>query len=476
MILTNDIIAQKPIVDVRAYGAKGDGVTNDTEAIKAAINAAENGVLLIPAGTYVVNEFVSGEKVKNVIDLGMYANIRPFFTEDTRFGSLENCSYIQGMNDDFIPSTYNGDTISMQGFTYDSTRKRLIVAAVKDYDYQLLYPVTPTFDNNGIIESLSTGTPIQHTDLYHCNSLAYCDVTDKVYVLLNGGGSDGMHVAVLNPSTLETESTIEFTHKSAHIAYDKTNKVFVLSHYVPSGGIDTYRIYDVNFNLLKTLTIDTSNIDDGRNSICCDKGVVVGATLREIFSVDLFGHIKSVNSFAQSTGEMWEPEDFEIINGHIYFNTVFINKYTFWLNDKDFSVVKDDVSVNPLRYVKPKKDHVPVFLTNGSATRVDYLTLLSLLGLGNFSGGVIPEDADWDNLKGIYTARGDGGFSDTNSHYPANSYRYGVLLSLQGVNNTGLQIFMEQPTSGREVSIYFRQKYWTKTNWEAWRKITTSAL
>ena len=41
-----------------AYGAKGDGVTNDTTAIQAAISAAQNaggGVVLLPPGTYLVS-------------------------------------------------------------------------------------------------------------------------------------------------------------------------------------------------------------------------------------------------------------------------------------------------------------------------------------------------------------------------------------------------------------------------------------
>lgn len=49
--------APKPQFDVRDFGAKGDGVTNDTSAFQraaAAINAAMGGTLLIPSGTYVV--------------------------------------------------------------------------------------------------------------------------------------------------------------------------------------------------------------------------------------------------------------------------------------------------------------------------------------------------------------------------------------------------------------------------------------
>jgi len=51
-----DVITKGPWHDVRAYGAVGDGVTDDTAAIQAAIDAAEaaNGTAYLPPGTYLV--------------------------------------------------------------------------------------------------------------------------------------------------------------------------------------------------------------------------------------------------------------------------------------------------------------------------------------------------------------------------------------------------------------------------------------
>ncbi|MDR3591504.1 MAG: glycosyl hydrolase family 28-related protein [Negativicutes bacterium] len=55
-------------VNVTSYGAKGDGVTNDTAAIQAAINAipATGGTVVIPAGTYMIDAVKSINLKSNV--------------------------------------------------------------------------------------------------------------------------------------------------------------------------------------------------------------------------------------------------------------------------------------------------------------------------------------------------------------------------------------------------------------------------
>lgn len=66
------------IVDVRAFGAKGDGVTDDTAAFAAALAASDE--VFVPAGTYLCNIDLSNLSHKTIHGAGRYSTFLKNFT------------------------------------------------------------------------------------------------------------------------------------------------------------------------------------------------------------------------------------------------------------------------------------------------------------------------------------------------------------------------------------------------------------
>lgn len=74
-IIDNLVVKESPWVDVRAYGALGDGTTDDGPAVLAAFNAikaAGGGTLLVPKGIYKINTKITLDKMPqfNVVGVG----------------------------------------------------------------------------------------------------------------------------------------------------------------------------------------------------------------------------------------------------------------------------------------------------------------------------------------------------------------------------------------------------------------------
>ena len=55
------------VANVRDFGARGDGVADDTQAFQAAIRATAQGAILVPAGRYTITDFVTIDKPNLVL-------------------------------------------------------------------------------------------------------------------------------------------------------------------------------------------------------------------------------------------------------------------------------------------------------------------------------------------------------------------------------------------------------------------------
>jgi hypothetical protein len=55
------------VANVKDFGAKGDGIADDTRAFQAAIQATSGGAILVPAGRYTITDFVTIDKANLVL-------------------------------------------------------------------------------------------------------------------------------------------------------------------------------------------------------------------------------------------------------------------------------------------------------------------------------------------------------------------------------------------------------------------------
>ena len=66
----------QPIYNVKGFGAKGDGVTDDTAAIQAAINAAaDEGTIFFPSGNYICSSTIAIKDGINIVGASMLKTI-----------------------------------------------------------------------------------------------------------------------------------------------------------------------------------------------------------------------------------------------------------------------------------------------------------------------------------------------------------------------------------------------------------------
>lgn len=112
IIETEDIIATGPWIDVRAFGALGDGVTDDTAAFNDALTvlaAGEGGTLRVPPGRYVLNEFLT--RVNTTLKLDNGAIIVPPYNFSGSIINLAKGSRIEGGTIDTSDRNFTGKCI-----------------------------------------------------------------------------------------------------------------------------------------------------------------------------------------------------------------------------------------------------------------------------------------------------------------------------------------------------------------------------
>jgi polygalacturonase len=108
-----------PVVDVRAFGARGDGVSDDTDAIRAALRAvpAGGGTVIVPPGTYHL-DLRGGARAMNLVG-GHTAVIGSAGTSTLKLADASYAPHDGGMLLRNRDSVHGDAGIVVRGLTFD---------------------------------------------------------------------------------------------------------------------------------------------------------------------------------------------------------------------------------------------------------------------------------------------------------------------------------------------------------------------
>lgn len=292
IFLANDLVAElviKDSINVRTFGAKGNGTDDDTSAFSNAVAAANNKTLIVPSGTYKITSAVIAAGVKDVEDYGTYNNIKPVYpATELMFKGFRDMERIGKLA---AVSGYVG-----QGMCYNSTTDRYLVGlATEDNTSQKILVVKPS--------DLSVTATQNFSALGHVNSLTYVPDTDEIVVAT--GRNNWKNISIVNASTYAVKQEVVNVlggESILAIKYDPICKVyFAFSH--NSSGTYYYYILDTSFTIIRSGTF--SGPSDTSNGLVAYNGTALIYMFAAIIEVDYLGNVKHVTNHQLR----WEFED-----------------------------------------------------------------------------------------------------------------------------------------------------------------------
>lgn len=226
------------VINVKDFGAKGDGVTDDTAAFEAASDKANRReALYVPAGTYVLSRDVAGSFVS-------FGDVRTNRNIDILdINSLKTRKFVETLNPGMlftipIPRESADSRFFLQGYCTDDADNVYVCMRTSSHSAQKIMRFNITTG-----ESLTK----DFTNLYHVNAATFAN--GKLYVCpMNTSLAP---IVELDPSTLTVTRNISLASPipggGGALAYDKyTNRFYYYAN-------ATVWVLDTDFQLVKSI-------------------------------------------------------------------------------------------------------------------------------------------------------------------------------------------------------------------------------
>ena len=247
-------------VSVKDFGAVGDGVTDDTVAIQAALNTAAKAVYF-PQGSYVVNSATTSPALtSSVADRVIYGVGRITATQ-----TIRKAFYITGNRTEFSLSCDGNQKIGI--FAHFACEDPY----VHNCTIKGLYSPADTGEVNGVritLDGLDAGAVVSDNNFYNLESVG--DTT--------GGNGIGMSRAVIVEADSDIDKQIVIANNTIRSITGEEGDAIVA---ISSNGAGTY--YKLN------LVIQNNSILDFNRrgiKVQCSGARILGNTLRNTWSSD----------------------------------------------------------------------------------------------------------------------------------------------------------------------------------------------
>lgn len=295
-VVTNVEAKLAQYVSVKDFGAVGDGVTDDTAAIQAAVNTGK--AILVPEGVYVVTDSI----IMNVAGTGFYGQATPYF------GAVSEIKLVS------------------------VTPKPVIITDGEGYTFRNLKITGPSTAAGNIGIQIGPTSGAADRDVYITNCFI-SNVQDCVYSYGRGVYiEDSRLVATGNCLNVDWPNPFTQTGGSDDTAETGFRAIYFRNSRLQAIAGKIVRNVGANASNLTGLTL-TGNYVDGRNGVIygslrnatVSANTFIGSNSQMFLLDDVDGLTITGNTFAgqyDSTGNTTTPHDADIQN-IIYLNSGF---------------------------------------------------------------------------------------------------------------------------------------------------------
>lgn len=331
-LFADDVIAKGPVVDVRAFGAKGDGVTDDTWAIKDAIAYASNNNIskvVFGSGTYYVRpQFLVGIDGKDGVyyhDCAVYViNVKNLVIDGN--GATV---FLDNYHEGFTPNVWvsrdvfaleNCENVAIKNFIFKKEN-----ATISEYATD-----NKTYDENVVaVNILKNNSHITVTN----NQFYYGDFL----VLSDNRGNNGVN----NIYVLDNYCYKVHTHS---VAIYKAQKVYVKNNFFEESG----RLYNNSTQPGEAVVFETVNtgvVENNTflNQLCSVSSILLGGMAQYINIKNNL--IKNASGRASVGIEVWAVSDININGNMSIINTNAANSGHVLLIEEAGDSGKDNINI-----------------------------------------------------------------------------------------------------------------------------------